>query len=354
MDNRRGLSGKDYTNVYSPDEIRAVLNSIGIQVRSESENDFLCLCPFHGNSRTPSMTVSRISGLFNCFNPSCAEAGNLKRLVAFRTEKSEFEILRFIASHRTGTADFEKIMSELGKEPSPEELVEFPADKIVALKQAFWRSQEAQDYMAGRGFNPFVLEEFRVGFSDKQSMVTIPAYTETGMPVGIVGRSISGKDFKNSNGLPRNQFVFNAQTAKRGGGTVIITESCFDVIKLAQCGYKNGVALLGGVLGKNQVRILDRLFDKIIIATDFDDRSKHLFPKCKKCAGTCQGHNPGRDLGIKIATALSHKEVSWACYDMTTVYPGGAKDLTDLSDKDVQTVVQKALPHFEYQILGLY
>jgi hypothetical protein len=121
-----------------------------------------------------------------------------------------------------------------------------------------------------------------------------------------------------------------------------------------------GVALLGGVLGQEQIRILDRYFDRIIIATDFDDKNSpsHKKPVCKRCLKLefkeCQGHNPGRDLGMKIAEALPYKEILWACYSHTEVYPGRKKDIGVLNDAETVKVINGALPHFEYLLLDLY
>ena len=39
--------------------------------------------------------------------------------------------------------------------------------------------------------------KFSLGYSEKQDMVTVPVHSPDGMPVGFVGRSIEGKEFKN-------------------------------------------------------------------------------------------------------------------------------------------------------------
>lgn len=299
------------------------------------------------------MTVSKVTGVYCCFNPSCGEAGVFNHLVSAVTKKNEYEVLRFIASHRTGEPDFEKIMASVLADDGPKEIEPYPLEKLQEMQDNFWKSQVAMDYMHGRGFNDFVLAEFKIGYSEKKNLITVPVFADDGMFVGFVGRTPGEKGFKNSGHLPRNQLIYNGQTAKRGGGTILVTEAAFDTMSFAQVGLKNSGALLGGVLSRAQAELLDRNYERIIICTDFDE--KQFYPNCKKCPDRkCIGHNPGRDLGMKIASALPSKEIFWACYSDTEVYPGGAKDISAISESDRLTVVQNARPHFEYLLLDLY
>ena len=66
---------------YSPSHMRAIVRQLGLQVVAETSNDFLCLCPFHGNRHTPSFSVSHQKGLYLCFNPSCNASGTIVELV---------------------------------------------------------------------------------------------------------------------------------------------------------------------------------------------------------------------------------------------------------------------------------
>jgi DNA primase len=351
---------KDYSDVYTSEEIRVILNSVGVRISAETDNDFLCFCPFHGNSHTPSMTVSRVTGVFNCFNPSCGAAGGFKYMVARITGKDQRAARRLMASHRTGSVDFQKIVDEIGREEEPGPLVEWDSSITDGLHANLFDTPEAKSYMRGRGFTRETIERFNVGYSDVRKMITVPVHDENGMLVGLVGRSIHSKKFMNSKHLPRNRIVFNAHRAKRAGGTAIVCEATFDAMLLDQRGYPGAVAILGGVLGKQQIQILNRYFDTIIIATDFDDKNSpsnrpaHC-PKCKREGkGSCVGHNPGRDLGMKIAEALPGKNVMWACTSKFEVYPEGKKDIGDLTASETRAAIDGSLGHFEYRLLDLY
>ena len=159
-------------------------------------------------------------------------------------------------------------------------------------------------------------------------MVTVPLHSPDGLPVGIIGRSIEGKSFKNSPNLPRNKTMFNLHKAKREGGTIIVVESSFDAIRLWQAGFPNAVATLGGNISEVNINNLNKYSSTIIIMTDADAA--------------------GKALGNTIATKLKNKNVLWACYDSFVTYPHNAKDVGDLTDEEIKQCVKNAVPHFEY------
>lgn len=290
-------------------------------------------------------------------------AGTLLYMVQRITGKEEFEARRFMASYRQGEPDYEAMADALLKEDEPEELKRFSQRRLDEMHQRLMHTPHAAQYLISRGFTKQTAETFYCGYAiredregNKTEIVSVPVHDDTGMPVGYVGRSIYGKEFFNSGKLPRREVVFNAHRAKKAGGTAIITEASFDTMLLHQRGFPGAVALLGGYLGKNQVRVLNHNFERIILATDFD--KKKFWTPCRRCekAGhsKCVGHNAGRDFGMKIANALRGKEILWACYDTFNVYPDGKKDIGDLSDQETIMVVNNALPHYEYLSLNLY
>jgi DNA primase len=60
---------------------------------------------------------------------------------------------------------------------------------------------------------------FRIGYSAKRDAIMVPMHNPDGLPIGVIGRSIAGKDFKNSKGLPKNKTAWNFHRAKREGDT---------------------------------------------------------------------------------------------------------------------------------------
>lgn len=313
---------------YSPSHMRAIVKQLGLQVVSETSNDFLCLCPFHGNRHTPSFSVSHQKGLYLCFNPSCGASGNIVELVKNMTQRNEYEALRFIMSAKQeAAAHFEDELAEvLDDKPDFEEFSQSTLDKMYEQMD-----ERSESYFAGRGINRESIDHFKLGYSKNQDMVIVPVHSPDGVPVGLVGRSIEGKSFKNSTGLPRNKTMFNIHRAKRMGGAVVIVESSFDAIRVHQSGYPNVVATLGGFISKINIHNLNRNFTKVIIMTDADPA--------------------GRELGKTIASSLKNKEILWAHYSNDMLYPHDAKDVGDMTEEEVKTCIENALADYEYRML---
>jgi DNA primase len=321
------LSNTMDSQVYSASQIKSVLKSIGVDIIAETGNDFLCLCPFHGNRNTPSFSVSKERGAFICFNPSCGESGSIIDIVKRLTERNEFEAIRFIkVKEIENDVDFEDTLSSV-LEDKPD-FVEFSQETLDRLHADLAGNKEARDYFEYRGINEESMKHFALGYSSAMNMVITPVHSPDGMPVGLVGRSISEKRFKNSNGLPKNKTMFNLHRAKKLGGIVIVVESNFDAIRVHQAGFPNVVATLGGHISNDNINLLNKYFTKIIIMTDSDEA--------------------GRSLGKNIANKLRNKEVLWAMYDDEILYPHGAKDVGDMNDAEIKQCISNAIPHFQY------
>lgn len=315
------------SQVYSASQIKSVLKSIGVDIIAETGNDFLCLCPFHGNRNTPSFSVSKERGAFICFNPSCGESGSIIDIVKRLTERNEFEAIRFIkVKEIENDIDFEDTLSSV-LEDKPD-FIEFSQETLDRLHADLAGNKDAKDYFESRGINEESMKHFALGYSSAMNMVITPVHSPDGMPVGLVGRSISEKRFKNSSGLPKNKTMFNLHRAKKLGGIVIVVESNFDAIRVHQAGFPNVVATLGGHISNDNINLLNKYFTKIIIMTDSDEA--------------------GRSLGKNIASKLRNKEVLWAMYDDEILYPHGAKDVGDMNDAEIKQCISNAIPHFQY------
>jgi 5S rRNA maturation endonuclease (ribonuclease M5) len=214
---------------------------------------------------------------------------------------------------------------------------------------------EALTYLSERFIGQNLIDEFRIGYSMNQKMIIVPVHSPDGIPVGLVGRGVHEKTFKNSRNLPRSKTLFNLHRAKRYGGTVVVCESSFDAIRIHGAGYPNVVATLGGYISKDNISNLNRFFSRIIIMTDFDNISDHIAENCRKCyPEKCKGHNPGRDLGMSIANALSNKDIQWAMWNDSTIYPHDAKDAGDLTDDEIALCIKNAMSHLEYTSRNIY
>jgi DNA primase len=329
----RGYDTKQVdTTQYSPAHIRSILKSIGLDIVGETNNDFLCYCPFHSNRHTSSFSVSREKGAFICFNPSCGEAGTLQELVRRVTHKNEFEVLRFIASQETESLEnFDELLNEAMEDKPMFE--EFPIETLDRLHADLSGNKNARDYLESRGINSESMEHFWLGYSNSMNMVVTPVHSPDGMAIGIVGRSIEGKSFKNSTNLPKSKTLFNIHRAKRIGDHVIVVESNFDAIRVHQAGFPNVVATLGGFLSTEQQHLLNRHFNKITVMTDAD--------------------LAGRELGKSISSKLRMKNVLWSSYEYGKIYPHDAKDAGDMTDEEIKSCIKNAVSDIEYRSWNL-
>jgi DNA primase len=317
-------------DAYSKADLRSILRSCNIDIVSETGTDFLCLCPFHHNVDSPAFAVSYSKGLYICYNQNCDSSGTVLDLVKQLTNRNDFEALRFISANKQTEAEaFEDGLKDL-LDDKPE-FTEFPQETLNKLYSDIVQNPKAIDYFRSRHILVDAIDYFKLGYSEKQDMVTVPLHSPDGLPVGIIGRSIEGKAFKNSPNLPRNKTMFNLHRAKREGGTIIVVESSFDAIRLWQAGYPNAVATLGGSISDVNIQHLNKYASTVIIMTDADAA--------------------GKALGMTIANKLKNKNVLWAKYDHNVMYPHSAKDVGDMTDEEIKQCVKNAIPHFEYAVM---
>ena len=256
-------------NLYTDDQVKRVLVGSGLNVESDLESDFIVFCPFHGNHRTPAGEVNKFTGLFFCF--SCHKACDLTELVMHTSGRTYFEAARFIKSKESQT-DIESLVSKhLNKEP---EFVEFDEFTIRRLNAAALESPRAMRYFNGRLITEASVKKFMLGYSEKRDMVTIPVHSPEGICVGFVGRSVEGKEFKNSPKLPKSKTLFNLNRVKTSR-QVYVVESSFDAIRLDQCGMP-AVATLGASVNGTQIELLQKYFNEIIVIADNDEAGGNM------------------------------------------------------------------------------
>ncbi len=243
-------------------------------------------------------------------------------------QKNDFESMRFISSKETEALEnFDELLNDAVSDKPVFE--EFPYETLVKLNDDLVTEWKAQRYFESRGITMESGKYFNLGYSKNMDMVTVPVHSPDGMPIGIVGRSIEGKSFKNSTNLPKSKTLFNIHRAKKIGGNVIVVESSFDAIRVHQAGFPNVVATLGGFLSTEQQHLLNRYFNKILIMTDSD--------------------LAGRQLGLSIANKLKMKDLLWASYEYGKIYPHDAKDVGDMTDEEIKACIKNAVSDIEYR-----
>jgi len=298
---------------YAEGQTEAVLDALGVDIRSETSDHWLIFCPYHDNWRTPAGEVDKVKGLFFCFG--CGTAADFVQLVMQLGKKTYFESVRLIRSKAVPM----DITEDIDKSLSVGEVEEFDTELIDRLNLAV-AIDRATNYFQSRDINKESLDKFKLGYSSNHDMVIVPVHDVDGITMGFVARSIEGKRFKNSTGLKKSKTLFNVHRVK-SSPYVFVVESSFDAIRLDQEGLP-AVATLGAGLSKIQSAILDKYFNTVYYLPDAD--------------------LAGKEMGAKLTSKLGSKV---AIINL----PQGAKDVGDLSGEQIT----KLKTHVDNPLVGL-
>jgi DNA primase len=290
------------TNIYTTEQIKRVLAGTGISVESEVDSDYIIFCPFHNNNRTPAGEIDKNNGTFFCF--SCHHVADLVEFVMHTSGRSYFESIRFIKTKET-QQDLERDINQ--KLLTKPDFVPFDELIIKRLHNGLLASDRPKDYFKYRKISTSSWSKFSLGYSEKQDMVTVPVHSPDGMSVGFVGRSIEGKEFKNTPGLPKAKTLFNLNRVKTAD-RVYVVESSFDAIRLDQVGLP-AVATLGSNVSNLQIELLQKYFNNIIVIADNDEAGGNMKTKIIE------------KLGSRVSVIQLNKEY---------------KDIGDMSDEDIK------------------
>lgn len=290
--------------MYGPEQIKRVITGSGLSIENEIDTDYILFCPFHPNHRTPAGEVDKFKGTFYCF--SCHKIADLVELVMHTTGRTYFESVRFIRAREQATNLEDDVNKALVEKPLYKQFDEILIRRLNA--QAL-ESPRATRYFAGRQICEESMKKFYLGFSEKQDMVTVPVHAPDGMPVGFVGRSIEGKEFKNTPGLPKAKLLFNLHRVKTAD-KVYVVESSFDAIRLDQCGFP-AVATLGANVSNFQIDLLQKYFNNIIVIADNDEAGGNMKSRILE------------KIGSRVTVVQLNKKY---------------KDIGDMSDEEIKNI----------------
>lgn len=239
--------------------------------------------------------------MFICF--SCGESGSLIDMIMRTTNRNYFEAMRMINSRKDSVNIEQEVEQAI---EATNELQPFDMDLINKLHTSLMNSGRAKDYFFGRRINIDSMNYFKLGYSEKQDMVIVPVFSVENICLGFVARSIEGKSFKNSTGLPKSKTLFNINNVKRK--KMVVVESSFDAIRLSQLNIP-AAATLGATVSKSQIALLQTYATGVIVCPDNDDAGNGLVDKIVKNIANKQVDviklNKGKDIGD-----LSDHEIS--------------------------------------------
>lgn len=308
------------------DEIKSRLDIVDvisdyIQLKPAGVN-FRALCPFH-REKTPSFFVSPERQIWHCFG--CGAGGDIFSFV-MRLENIEFpEALRILAN-KAGVRIEKQDYHLISQRTKLLDIVKWATKFYQKILLDHPAGQPARDYLKKRGVSDETIKEFQLGFAPNawetlfkfltkkgfkekdielaglivkssvqdqtssikyydrfRNRIMFPINDLHGNQVGFTGRIMPGvKDEKeiakyiNTPETPiynKSRILYGLDKAKleiKKNDRVVLVEGNMDVIACHQAGFKNTVASSGTALTYDQVKILKRYTNNILLAFDVD------------------------------------------------------------------------------------
>jgi len=285
-----------------------------VQLRKGGAN-LLGLCPFH-NEKSPSFTVSPTKQFYHCFG--CGAHGTAISFLMEHTGASFPEAVRSLAANAGMAIPEEPRSPRLTAESRRRKEEVSRHQQILDLAQAHYLRQlkasaQAIAYLKKRGLNGEIAARFGLGWSgtDRRGLASVfPNYEEPelvesglviesedgrrydrfrerimfpirnvkGQIIGFGGRIIGKGEPKYLNSPETPLFskgqelygLWEARSAIRQEGCVLVVEGYMDVVGLAQQGVANAVATLGTSTTPQHVQKLLRASDKVVFSFDGD------------------------------------------------------------------------------------
>ena len=274
--------------------------------------NFFGVCPFHDDTN-PSLSVSREKQIYTCF--SCHATGN---------------VFTFLMNYEH--IDFKQALKYLGDKVGVDTgsiHIKNKSTKFDNLYEAYNLSlkyyqnnlntkagHEAKKYLLNRKIDDDLIKEFEIGLSlptkddltkllnsKNYDLVTLnriglssddhdiyndrimfPLYDVSGKCVGFSGRIYKDNgqnkylNTKETDIFKKGELLYHYHIAReecRIKKSVIVMEGFMDVIRASSIGIKNTVALMGTALTREQINLIKRLSNNIILCLDGDDPGQH-------------------------------------------------------------------------------
>lgn len=298
------------------EEIKSRCNIVDVVGRvvplKKTGSNYKGLCPFH-NEKTPSFVVSEAKQIFTCFG--CGATGDA---IEFMQKYYNMEFSQAVEK----LADECGVVIETDYKKNEKKDLQYQVNREAATffyKALRHQANPAAAYMQKRGIAPDILNQFGIGYADGEwdslyqhlkakgfddkilldlgliseskgkhydkfrNRVIFPIVNTAGKVIGFGGRSL-GDDmpkYLNSSESPvflkkNNLYGLNLTKQEIGkSGYGIIVEGYMDVISLYQNGVRNVTASLGTALTENQVRLLKRYTNQVILSYDADEAGRN-------------------------------------------------------------------------------
>lgn len=258
-------------------DVKTILDSYGIKIRSETNNNYTCHCPLHSD-RNCSFSIHRSQGIWICF-AGCGK-GNLISLIS-RLQKISYEDASEIFYSKFGyekiinSAIKEKIIKNSSAKIHIESLISLPKEFISFRDTIFSKHPLYFSYIQSR-ISKQTIEKFNIGFCDRgkyYKRIIIPI-TYNHSNVGFIARAIDSKmkRYLNPTGFKASKYLFNIDSIKDSSEDLYICESVFDALTLDSWGY-DVVATFGAKISLAQIDALSKFANRPIKFVFHNDKA---------------------------------------------------------------------------------
>lgn len=284
---------------------------------------FVACCPFH-NEKTPSFYVTPSKGIYKCFG--CGKAGSAVGFVMEQEHCTYVEALRYLArKYNIEIQEKEETAEEIANRQHTESLM-----LVSEFAQKFFEQQlETPDghatgyaYLRSRGIDDETMKQFGLGWAPAgrssladaalaagykseylietglcvkyddghladrfRERAMFPIHSLSGRVIAYSGRTLrsdgSIAKYVNSPETPiyvKSRALYGIALAKSEiarKGRCLLAEGNVDVVSLHQLGIRNVVASCGTALTVEQIRIIHKFTEHIVIMYDGDAAGIH-------------------------------------------------------------------------------
>ena len=302
----------------------------------QAGRNWKCCCPFH-TEKTPSFVVSPEKGIFRCFG--CGVAGDVFKFIMLIEKVSWIEAVKKLAE-KSGiqieeTKENKFVISERAK-----------IFKLLETTARFYHkcfletnaAKVAREYAKQRGLSQKTIEQFMIGYSPKNKLVTaalkkgytcdmllkaglitkmqngqffeymserlvFPIMDVQGRVVAFGGRTLTNQKTKYINSPETEVYsksanlygLFNTLPELRQTRRIFLLEGYMDVVMTQQYGVAGTVASLGTSFTLQQAKLISRYADNVVLLFDPDEAGKTATQRALDIFS-------GTDIPVKIAT----------------------------------------------------
>ena len=290
-------------------DLVSLLRQRGIHLERKGKNYFIS-CVFHPGDRTPSLSIDPETQLWSCF--ACGAGGDVFSFFQQLDKVPFVEVVKKLCKHDIQERDLVDLNLERDGAPQ-QKAVDRPSQEILDRIVAFWQksfaaSRDAQAYVKRRRiWSPEILKALKIGYSNGRlrsalpedgklrrqlkdlgilneafnevfyQRLVVPLFDETGVLVGVYGRTINPKsDLSHLYLKGPRRGAFNPAGIPEGG-PVMLAESIVDALTLLTMGFTPVTCAFGvnGFTADLRKLLVVRQVKQVICLYDADDVGNH-------------------------------------------------------------------------------